>query len=122
MSSAAASPTDFVPAIRTCLSKFATFGGRAGRGEFWWFQLFLVLLLAAAGILEGERTDAASSAVVLVFLLPELAVTSRRLHDRGMSAGWLALHLLPVFGMLALLAMCIPEGEPGPNEHGPDPV
>lgn len=122
MSSSIASPTDFVPAIQTCLAKFATFRGRAGRGEFWWFQLFFVLLLLVAGILEGDRTDVVSSAVTLVFLLPELAVTSRRLHDRGMSAGWLALHLLPAFGMLALLAMCIPEGETGPNEHGPEPV
>ena len=30
---------NFVEAVKTCLSKYATFNGRARRSEFWWFYL-----------------------------------------------------------------------------------
>ena len=30
----------FVSAIKTCLTHYATFRGRARRPEFWWFMLF----------------------------------------------------------------------------------
>ena len=34
----------FQEAVRTCLSKYADFNGRASRAEFWWFFLFTVLV------------------------------------------------------------------------------
>ena len=34
----------FTDAVRTCISKFATFDGRATRSEFWWFYLFAALV------------------------------------------------------------------------------
>ncbi len=42
-----------VDSVRTVLSKYATFSGRARRSEFWWFNLattvtFLVIELAVA--------------------------------------------------------------------------
>ena len=119
MSSQAATPTDFVPAIRTCLAKYATFGGRAGRAEFWLFQLFLAILLALAGVVEGDDSETLSTVVVVLFALPQMAAISRRLHDRDMPAGWLALLLLPGLGLLFLLGMCIPAGDEGPNGYGP---
>ena len=41
---------DFGRAIKTCLNKYATFSGRAGRPEFWWFFRFQVIALAAASM------------------------------------------------------------------------
>lgn len=110
---------DFTQAVRTGFAKFATFGGRAGQSEFWFFQLFALLTLMVASFLDGDSTYAPISSLVgLVFLLPQLAITSRRLHDRGMSAAWLLLVLIPVLGMIALAVMCIPKGEFVPNEYG----
>lgn len=51
----------FGQAVRSCLSKYATFDGRATRSEFWWFYLFtlivvsLVLLRGYILMIAGEQ-------------------------------------------------------------------
>jgi hypothetical protein len=35
----------FAEAIKTCFKKYADFGGRAPRPEFWWFVLFYYLVI-----------------------------------------------------------------------------
>ena len=70
---------NFGQAISSCLSKYATFSGRASRPEFWWFFLFQILISLAASML-GETIN---GLVALGLLLPALAVGSRRLHDIG---------------------------------------
>lgn len=58
--------------------QYVTFRGRATRTEFWGFYLFQFLISAGADlVLQGLAS--------LVFLLPLLAVTFRRLHDTGRS-------------------------------------
>ncbi|OYW41972.1 MAG: DUF805 domain-containing protein, partial [Azorhizobium sp. 12-66-6] len=83
---------NFTTAIRTCLSKYATFSGRATRSEFWWFYLFIILIdLATAAIdsaldLDGVILDVdgfVSGLVHLALFLPSLAAGTRRLHDIG---------------------------------------
>jgi uncharacterized membrane protein YhaH (DUF805 family) len=41
---------DFQQSIKTCFQKYATFTGRAGRAEFWWFALFQLLVLVVASM------------------------------------------------------------------------
>ena len=36
----------FSDAVRACFSKYATFGGRATRSEFWWFYVFTIIVSA----------------------------------------------------------------------------
>ncbi|MCK9542241.1 MAG: DUF805 domain-containing protein [Novosphingobium sp.] len=64
----------------------------------------------------------------LAVIVPTIAVTIRRLHDRDMS-GWflllfIVLSAIPLVGILASIAwlvlMVLP-GTPGPNKYGPDP-
>lgn len=67
----------FDEAISGCFKKFATFKGRARRSEYWWFQLFCFLLsIVTCGI------------GYIVVLIPNIAVTVRRLHDVGRSGWW----------------------------------
>ena len=33
----------FQKSIEICFAKYATFSGKAGRSEYWWFFLFLIL-------------------------------------------------------------------------------
>ena len=111
----------FAEAVTQGLSKYATFSGRARRSEYWWFLLFIVLVYAAA-----IAADAALGLMVLygvaffALLLPNLAVSVRRLHDVGRSGWWLLLTLVP-FGALVLLLWAVQDSAPGPNEHGPSP-
>ncbi len=98
---------NFGQAISTCLSKYATFTGRASRPEFWWFFLFQLLVSIAASMLG----DVANGLVNLALLLPALAVGARRLHDIGRS-GWWQLIMLTVIGLLVLIYWWVqPTGE-----------
>ena len=89
---------NFGQAISVCLSKYATFTGRASRPEFWWFFLFQILISIAASMLG----DVIAGLVSLGLLLPALAVGTRRLHDIGKS-GWWQLIMLTVIGLLVLI-------------------
>lgn len=74
----------FIAAIKTCLGKYTDFKGRALRLEFWYFILFVVVI---SGVLQ-----AVSSLLYFVFglavMMPQFAVSARRLHDIGKSGWW----------------------------------
>ena len=59
--------------------------------------------------------------VSLILLIPTLAVGCRRLHDVGKSGKLQWLVLLCGVGYLIPLIMCIPDGNPAPNQYGPSP-
>ena len=109
----------FKEAVGECISKYATFSGRARRSEFWWFYLFalmvitlpLVAMLIVALVLEGkvpvdpdnlstltESIDGVlvvlSALIYLFMAIPVLAVQVRRLHDTGRSGWWLLWSIL----------------------------
>ncbi|OEU65793.1 MAG: hypothetical protein BA863_10005 [Desulfovibrio sp. S3730MH75] len=104
---------NFVEAIRTCLRKYATFSGKAGRSEFWYWVLFLwVLCLVAFQIdkaLAGDVQNVMASGkmtitniVNLILFLPTVAVSVRRLHDVNRS-GWWFLLTFTVLGIPLLI-------------------
>ena len=70
-----------------------------------------------------EQTGQPISMVVsLALLLPCLAVSVRRLHDRDKSGWWYLLGLIPVIGPVVLLVWYVQAGTPGDNRFGPDPL
>ena len=135
------------------LRRYAEFSGRSRRKEFWMFTLlnFIVYavvfaLMAATGGLASNMAGvdpanplsvygAMFSGVGLILLIwglavivPSIAVTVRRLHDRDMSGWWYLgfivaafiplLNILSSIGLLVLMAL---PGTPGPNRFGEDP-
>ena len=111
---------DFVTAVKTCFSKYATFTGTAHRPEYWWFVLFLiignVILSFVDGMLFGSGSQPLGALFSLGTLLPYRAVAARRLHDIGRSGWWLLLGLIPVIGFLVLLWWFI---QPGKTQDNP---
>ena len=103
---------NFGRAISTCLSRYATFSGRASRPEFWWFFLFQILASVAASMLG----DTVAALVSLALLLPALAVGVRRLHDIGKS-GWWQLLVLTGIGLLVLIYWWVQPTAEGSNLH-----
>jgi uncharacterized membrane protein YhaH (DUF805 family) len=120
---------DFMTAVKTCFSKYATFSGRASRSEFWWFVLFNLLVSIVLAIIDaaifgvGEQGTGPLGAIYsLAVFLPGLSVTVRRLHDTDRSGWWWWIILIPLVGFLVLLWFLVTAGTPGTNRFGPDPL
>lgn len=118
---------DFTTAIRTCLTKYADFSGRARRSEFWYFFLFNVVVSLVANVVDnilgtdlGGGTGILGGLAALALVVPYLAVAVRRLHDTSRS-GWLILiGLIPLVGWIILIVWYAQDSH-GDNEHGPSP-
>lgn len=136
----------FQEAVRACLSKYATFSGRASRSEYWWFYLFMSLLYVGLAIvitaivayvillLDQGRASPKTVYVMmhgLTFLplplylglaCPFLAAHVRRLHDVGRSGWWLLIFFIPFVGLLLLLYWSAQPSEPRANAYGEVPI
>jgi len=120
---------NMMTAVKTVLAKYATFTGRATRPEYWWWILAMIILFTVLAMIDGaliapmlgfetfdpEAGQPVSFVASLALLLPNLAVSARRLHDTDRSAWWLLLGLVPVIGTLVLLFFYIQRGSDGPN-------
>ena len=119
----------FADAFRTCMSKYATFSGRARRSEFWFFYLAYVVLYAVAAAVFGgigsalNKPGIAAVAVVvlLALALPMLAAVVRRLHDTGRSGWWYFIGLVPFVGPIVMIVFLVQDSVPGDNAYGPSP-
>ena len=138
----------FSQAFHVCfLKKYCDFKGRASRSEFWWFSMSVVGISTISNlifqyILSPQIMVWASLTVSLIFMLPNLAVTVRRLHDRNLRGWWLLAPIAAslmgqpqqtsttalITGML-MLSMCLCflvilalPGSTGDNRFGPDPL
>lgn len=116
----------FGESISTCLRKYAVFGGRARRSEYWWFWLACMILYLGFGVLDGllfpqNDVGVLSTILTLGLFLPSLAAMTRRLHDTDRSAWWLLISLIPLVGMIILLVFMALDGTKGGNRFGDDP-
>ena len=126
---------DFMTAVRTCLSKYVDFSGRARRSEYWYFALFSFLVGIVTNVIDaviGTDYDGATSGglintvVSLALFLPSLAAGVRRLHDTDRSGWWILwgylLAILCCIGFIILLVFWLQRGTPGDNKFGADPL
>jgi uncharacterized membrane protein YhaH (DUF805 family) len=116
----------FVEAVKSALSKYATFSGRARRAEYWWFTLFSLLAVLAAVALDvalgiSEEYNVLSTLVVLALILPGISVAVRRLHDTGRSGGWYFISFIPIIGPIWLLVLLLQDSKPLDNHYGASP-
>jgi len=126
----------FTDAIKSVLSNYANFNGRAPRSEYWWWVLALIIISFIASLIDAMvivpvlGADLAaksgglpiSTIVSLALLIPNIAVAVRRLHDRDMSGWWILIGFVPVIGFLVLLFWYVQRGTDGPNRFGDDPL
>lgn len=110
---------NFTKSIETCFNKFANFEGRARKSEFWWFQLFYVIVLMLGTIIDYllGYIELFYWIGYIICLLPGLAVGSRRLHDTGRS-GWWQLLYLTIIGVIVLIVWWVADGEKKKNKFG----
>jgi uncharacterized membrane protein YhaH (DUF805 family) len=111
------------------LKKYAVFGGRSRRKEYWYFVLFNIIVgvvLAGIDVLLGTFSSAQNIGLLsgiysLAVFIPSLAVTVRRLHDIDRTGWWILINLVPLIGTIVLLVFAVTDGTPGSNRYGPNP-
>ncbi len=82
-----------------------SFQGRIGRQRFWIWNIFYYAVILGAGVFLGQSGlgNMASYILLLVtagLLIPDLAVTAKRWHDRNKSNWWLLMHVPLILGRL----------------------
>ena len=82
----------FTKSILSSLSKYADFTGRASKSEYWYFQLFaLILFITTFALALLVKPFLILQLVITISLmLPLSAVAVRRAHDADKS-GWVLL-------------------------------
>ena len=117
-------------AVISVLVNWKNFDGRACRSEFWYFGLASGLLgfifgfvEVATGIVDVENAGFGVLSFVFSFaiLVPSISVTSRRLHDRGLS-GWWQLSYVTLIGIFVVFALCAQPAKDDENEWGRNPL
>lgn len=114
------------------LKKYATFSGRAGRKEYWYFGLANIIIWVVLSFFDGTfwtywsrdyqaRFLSVSSIYSLAILIPATALLVRRLHDISRSAWFLLVSLIPFAGPFIILFYAIEKSHPDANKYGPNP-
>jgi uncharacterized membrane protein YhaH (DUF805 family) len=117
---------DFFEAVRNGFRNYASASGRASRSEFWYWMIFSSLCGAAGNIVDLAIFHNIDSGLVaplisLALLLPDVAVSIRRLHDLDRSGWWLLICFTGI-GIIVLLVWDCMRGTLGPNRFGLDPI
>ncbi|MGR5096167.1 DUF805 domain-containing protein [Vibrio maritimus] len=83
-----------------------SFNGRIGRKTFWMWNVcyYLAIMIVAQGLnyLFPNVMQFLLPLLLLMLLIPDLAITAKRWHDRNKSNWWLLLNLPLVFGRMSL--------------------
>jgi uncharacterized membrane protein YhaH (DUF805 family) len=105
------------------LKKYTVFEGRARRKEYWMFFLCNIVVVAVIWLIGGFalHTPLLNILYSLAVLLPQIAVSIRRLHDTDHSGWWLLVGLIPLIGTISLLVFFVTDSSPGQNRFGPNP-
>ena len=121
----------FLASVKSCLSQYATFSGRATRAEFWFFVLFFWLTAFALTLVDyalfGSYFPATNGyytpgylpgLFAAACLLPWFAATWRRMHDSGRPGFWpvavtvVCLAIFLVGATMSILAAEVTAGGP----------
>ncbi|WED21658.1 DUF805 domain-containing protein [Vibrio sp. JC009] len=94
-----------------------SFNGRIGRRKFWlWNASYYLIILAVASIvgkLMPELAKYVFTVLLIVLIIPDLAVTAKRWHDRNKSNKWLLLNIPLILGrMMFPAAGAVAEASP----------
>ena len=124
--------------IKKVFENYCDISGRTRRREYWLFILFFFLLLSLGLLLAlflmilGIIFELIFfnfiaifiyhfSIIIfpLIFLIPILTLTIRRLHDTGRSGYYILLGLIPIIGEIILIIFLSEDSQKETNLYGP---
>ena len=111
------------------LRKYAVFGGRARRKEYWFFILFNIIFAAVLAVIDWitgtynveTGIGLLGTLYALAVFIPGISVLVRRLHDTDRSGWWFWIVLIPLIGWIWIFVLLVLEGTSGQNQYGSDP-
>ena len=124
--------------LKIVIFNYCNFKGRARRSEFWFFKLtiyiFNLLYLSIFQIIHNIRNDEdidkdyditknKPAFIILIiinviFIVPSISVSVRRLHDVSKSGFFYFLNFIPLIGQLILLYYYLQDSFPDANAYG----
>ena len=108
---------DLTNSVISCFNKYFDFETRSSRKEFWYWQLFRILMFLSITYLESLGLSGLLFISNFIFLIPEIAVSIRRLHDINKS-GWWILLTITIVGIIPLTYFYCIKGDDGVNDYG----
>ena len=108
---------DLTNSVISCFNKYFDFETRSSRKEFWYWQLFRILMFLSITFIESLGLSGLLFISNFIFLIPEIAVSIRRLHDINKS-GWWILLTLTIIGIIPLTYFYCIKGDDGVNDYG----
>ena len=108
---------DLTNSVISCFNKYFDFETRSSRKEFWYWQLFRILMFLSITYLESLGLSGLLFISNFIFLIPEIAVSIRRLHDINKS-GWWILLTITILGIIPLIYFYCIKGDDGANDYG----
>ena len=108
---------DLTNSVISCFNKYFDFETRSSRKEFWYWQLFRILMFLSITYLESLGLSGLLFISNFIFLIPEVAVSIRRLHDINKS-GWWILLTITIIGIIPLTYFYCIKGDDGVNDYG----
>ncbi len=108
---------DLTNSVISCFNKYFDFETRSSRKEFWYWQLFRILMFLSITFIESLGLSGILFISNFIFLIPEIAVSIRRLHDINKS-GWWILLTITIIGIIPLTYFYCIKGDDGVNDYG----
>lgn len=111
------------------IKNYANFKGRVSRSEYWRFMAGMMMVQGTLGVVAilckgvglynfESIIDTITLLVTLFFVLPNIAITTRRMHDIGRS-GWTQLiSFIPIIGFFIFLTYELKRDDTCENSYG----
>ncbi len=103
----------FSSAVSLGFQRWSDFSGRSTRAEYWWWGLFAFVVGILAQIVDAAAGSAGViyGIVAIVFLVPNLAVLVRRLHDVGKSGWVIFINIIPIVGWVIFFVWLVTDSK-----------
>ena len=110
----------FGESVRLCMQGFCKCEGRARRSEFWWFYMLncIITFILPFFVFWNIIFVLVFLILDIIFYIPVISASTRRLHDINMSGCFNLLMLVP-FGIFVLWYFWSIDSIPGNNIYGP---
>ncbi|PQL10419.1 DUF805 domain-containing protein [Veillonella sp. T11011-6] len=111
------------------IKNYANFKGRASRSEYWRFMAGMMMVQGVLGVVAilckgvglynfESIIDTITLLVTLFFVIPNIAITTRRMHDIGRSGWTQIISFIPIIGLFIFLTYELKRGDEGENGYG----